>query len=149
MTLEQLTESAADYAKKTLIGEPGASLLPTFLIQGRDRVSLVGTPFDGEDEKNIMAAAIQAMLKMEHAHSYSFMSEAWALTQSLDEEYIQPAKSPKRREVVVIIAVDRDGAGKMLTYEMKRDKAGVVTDLAIESDVNSIDGGRFSNLFAD
>jgi hypothetical protein len=149
MTLDQLTEDAADHAKHVLVDQPGASLLPTFLIQGRDRVSIVGTPFDGDLEKDIVASAIRFMLKTEQAHSYSFMSEAWALTQGLDEEYIQPAKSDKRREVVIIIAVDRAGDGRMLTYEIKRNDTGVVTELALESNVDSIEGGRFSNLFDD
>jgi hypothetical protein len=149
MTLDQLTESAAGFAKDALIDQPGASLLPTFLIQGRDRVSIVGTPFDGELEKDIIANAIRFMLKKEEAHSYSFMSEAWMITQGLDEDYIEPAKSDKRREVVIVIAVSRDGGGKMLTYEIKRGDTGVVTELAIESNVDSVEGGRFSNLFAD
>jgi hypothetical protein len=149
MTLEQLTENAADHAKRILVGQPGASLLSTFLIQGRDRVLLVGTPFDGDLEKDIVADAIRFVLKTERAQSYSFMSEAWVLTQHIDEPYIQPAKSDRRREGVVIIAVDRDGPSRMRTYEIKRNDRGVVTELSPESDVDEIGGGRFSNLFDD
>jgi hypothetical protein len=149
MTLEQLTENAADHAKRILVNQPEASLLPTFLIQGRERVLVIGAPFEDEREKDIIADAIRFTLKMERAESYSFMSEAWVLTQDIDEPYIQPAKSDKRREVVIIIAVDRDGAGRMRTYEMKRNDKGVVTELSRESDVDEIHGGRFSNLFDD
>jgi hypothetical protein len=149
MTLDQLTEDAAEHAKRILVDQPEASLLPTFLIQGRDRVLIVGTPFDGENEKDIVADAIRFTLKMEHAHSYSFMSEAWTITQGAGEPYIQPAKSDKRREVVIIVAVDRDGDGRMRTYEMKRNAKGVVTELALERDEVGLEGGRFSNLFDD
>jgi hypothetical protein len=149
MTLDQLTEGAADHAKRILVNQPEASLLPTFLIQGRDRVLIIGTPFDSDLEKDIVADAIRFTLKMEQAHSYSFMSEAWTITQAVGEPYIQPRHSDRRREVVIVIAVDRAGAGRMRTYEIKRNDQGVVTDLTIESNVDSVEGGRFANLFAD
>jgi hypothetical protein len=147
MTLDQLTESAADHARHILVDQPDASLLPTFLIQGRDRVTIVGAPFDGDLEKDIVADAIRFMLKMERAHSYSFMSEAWTITQHIDEEHIQPAKSDRRREVVIVVAVSRAGDGRMRTYEIKRDAKGVVTELTPDKDEVGLEGGRFSNLF--
>jgi hypothetical protein len=149
MTLDQLTENAAEHARRILVDRPEATLLPTFLIQGRDRLSIVGTPFDGELEKDIVADAIRFTLKMEHANSYSFMSEAWMITQALDEPYIQPAKSDRRREVVIIVAVSRDGDGRMRTYEIKRNDKGIVTELTPDKDEVGLEGGRFSNLFED
>jgi hypothetical protein len=147
MTLSELTEMAVEHAKDVLLDQPGASLVPTFLIQGRDRTTIVGAPFDGELEKDIVADAIRFTLKRERADSYSFMSEAWVITQFPGEPYIQPSKSDKRREAVVIIAVDRAGGGRMQTFEMKRDHTGMVVELEARGDFDGPQGGRFADLF--
>jgi hypothetical protein len=147
MSLNELAESAAQHAKNVLLDQPGASLIPTFLIQGRDRTTIVGAPFDGELEKDIVANAIRFTLKHERADSYSFMSEAWVTTQLRGEPYIQPSKSDKRREIVVIIAVDRAGGGRMQTYAIERNDQGVVIELKAEPGFDGLQGGRFADLF--
>jgi hypothetical protein len=147
MTLSELTEAAAKHARTCLLDQPGASLVPTFLIQGRDRTMLVGAPFDGELEKDITADAIRFVLKQEHAVSYSFMSEAWVTFQAVGEPYIQPSKSDKRREAVVVLAVDRGGGGRMQTYEIERNNQGVVIELKAQPGFDGPQDGRFANLF--
>jgi hypothetical protein len=147
MTLNELTEAAVRHARNALLDQPGASLLPTFLIQGRDRTTIVGTPFDGDLEKDIVADAVRFMLKHEHADSYSFMSEAWVTRQLPGEPYLQPAKSDKRREAVVVIAVDRAGAGRMQAYEIERNDQGVVIELKAQPGFDGPQGGRFADLF--
>jgi hypothetical protein len=151
LSVDELLDMAIDSARNELIGNAGAELMPTFIIQTKDKTTFVGCPWSGEIEKELAIFTIRAMLKKENAISYSFTSEAWISTQQKDEPYVQPRLSPKRREVVIVNAFNRRGVGKMRAYEIKRDTQGVVTDLVLESNELSQMGfsGRLYNLFED
>jgi hypothetical protein len=147
MTLDELIEDARRHAVNILVGKPDAALMPTWLIQSPKGVTVVGTPWHGDVEKDMIAYAIRLMLKKEHATSYSFMSEAWTLTQALDEPYIEPRLSDKRREVVIISAFTRE-QGRVRTYEIKRGPDAVVTELTPEKHDDTMHfSGRLHNLF--
>jgi hypothetical protein len=147
-TLDELMEDARRHAVEVLVGKPDASLMPTWLMQTPKGAIVVGTPWTNDDEKDLVAFAMRHMLKKEHATSYSFLSEAWVVTQGIGEPYIQPRLSDKRREVVIINAFTRE-QGRVRIYEIKRGPDAVVTELTPESDLDGADhfGGRLHNLF--
>jgi hypothetical protein len=151
LSVDELLDMAIGLARAELIGNAGAEIMPTFVIQGKDKTTFVGTPWSGDAEKEYAITAIRALLKKERAVSYSFISEAWLSTQQKGEPYIQPRLSDKRREVVICNAFNRHGDGKMRCYEIKRDNQGVVADLVLDSDEFSQKGfsGRLFNLFED
>jgi len=147
LTINELLDKAIEHARATLIDKPDAQLIPTWLIQAKDRTTVVGTPWDGDDEKRIMLFAIRMMLKKEKAQSYSFMSEAWMATEGANHPTgLMPRDREDRREVVMVNAYDRLGFGAMRTYEMKRNDKGVVTDLLMDEPVEGF-SGRLANLF--
>lgn len=149
MTIDELIEHAITHARHVLIGKPDAELMPSWLIQSKERVTIVGTPFDGDMSKDFVAAAIRQILKKEKADSYSFMSEAWMSHQEVGEPYLEPRKSDKRREIVMVTACNRKGECKLRTFETMRGADGAV--IALEpikaSGKDDHFQGRFYNLF--
>jgi hypothetical protein len=151
MTVEELLDFAIAHSRDVLIGKAGAELVPTWLVQLKDRPAMVlATPWDGEDEKCRVIDAIRMMLKSPEALSYSFLSEAWVANE--DGRYptgLMPSQREDKREVVIINACNRQSA-KMRIYEMKRDARGRVSDLVKdpEKGVERFEG-RLFNLFAD
>jgi hypothetical protein len=141
LTVDELLDRAIAHARSVLVGKSEASLMPTWLIQSKDKTSIVGTPWAGDEDKQFMLFAMRMMLEKEQAQSYSFMSEAWAAREDLNHPIgLQPSQREDKREVVLINACDRQG-GKMRIYEIKRDKKGVVTELALQRQGEE---GRFS-----
>jgi hypothetical protein len=150
MTLDELVEHARQHAVDVLVGKPDAELMPTWLLQTPSGSIVVGTPWHGDLEKDLIAFGMRQMLKEKHAYSYSFMSEAWTISQRADEPYIRPMDSDRRREVVIINAFTRE-QGRVKTYEIKRGPDAVVTELKLDTDHDAsfYYAGRLHNLFRD
>jgi len=149
LTVDELLDQAAERARSVLLGKPKASLMPTWIIQAKDKTTLVGTPWDGDEDKTIMTLAIRAMLKKEQAHSYSFMSEAWMAHESLSHPIgLSPSQREDRIEVLIVTAFDRQG-GKVRFYEIKRGKKDVIIELVLQpqGDMDHFSGDLY-NLFA-
>jgi hypothetical protein len=150
LTINELLDKAIEHARATLIDKPDAQLIPTWLIQAKDRTTVVGTPWDGDDDKRIMLFAIRMMLKKEKAQSYSFMSEAWMATEDLKHPIgLQPREREDRKEAVIMNAFDRDGGGKMRIYDIQRGDNGRVSDLVLQQTEADHFSGRMFNLFRD
>jgi hypothetical protein len=154
MTIDELLDSGVKQANHVLVGKPGAELMPAFVIQFKDRPpAMIGTPWNGEDEKYAVVEAIRALLKAyrEHVVSYLFWSEAWqAYEDSNHPTGLRPSDRQDRKEVVIINAFDHKG-GKMLSLEIMRGPDGVVTGLVANDKENNITalGGRLHNLLQD
>jgi hypothetical protein len=147
LTVDELLDRAIEHACSVLVGKPEASLMPTWLIQSKDKTSIIGTPWDGEEDKKFMLFAMRMMLEKEQAQSYSFMSEAWSARENLNHPIgLPPSQREDKNEVVLINACDRQG-GKMRIYEIKRNKKGVVTELALQKQGGEDQfSGRLLNL---
>lgn len=149
-TLDLLTEMALDHAKTCLIGQPGAQMVPCWLIEGDKRTSIVATPFDGDRSKDFAAFMIRKMLKEENARAYSYVSEAWIATEDLKHPIgLAPRERENRREIVIITVADRK-TSRMRIWEIIRGADGTVVELKADP-VGDEDrfGGRFFNLFGD
>ena len=148
MTIDELLDKAIAHSRDILIGKAGAELMPTWLVQLKDRPAMVlATPWDGEDEKSRVIFAIRMLLKNPEVLSYSFLSEAWiAFEDARHPTGLMPSQREDKREVVIINAFDRQ-SGQMRIYEIKRDRKGRVSDLV--KDPEGIDRfeGRLFNLF--
>jgi len=149
LTINELLDKAIEHARRVLIGEEGASMIPTWHIQtpeGEPDI-IAGTPWGGDDEREFVILAMRRLLRDQKAESYSFMSEAWVATEDVKHPIgLMPRDREDRREAVIVNAYDRLGFGAMRTYEMKRNDKGVVTDLVMEEPVKGF-FGRLANLF--
>ena len=154
MSIDQLIQSGVDQAKTVLIGKPDAELIPTFVIQFKDRPpAIIGAPWSNNDEKIAITESMRIMLKLYRSSvtSYLFWSEAWMATEDLKHPIgLQPRDREDRKEVVMINAFDHKG-GKMTTLEIERGPDGVVTGLPKLKDAADYDrlGGRLYNLLKD
>lgn len=149
LTVDELLDHAADHARKVLIGQPDAEMIPTWLIQAKDQTYVIGTPWRGDRHKELVIFMMRDMLKYRKALSYSFISEAWVATEDPKHPIgLMPRDREDRREVVIINAFDRKG-GKMRVYEMKRGPDGRVSDLVLEKTDMTQLAGRLHNLFKD
>ena len=148
-TLEQLFETALDYAKHMLLGDRSGAVIPTFWIQLDPGPSeMIAAPWDSEEEKLATLHMIRSQLRNPRARSYAFASEAWVATESLSKPSgLQPSEHPDRREVVLIEAFERDGEGGTRVYAIKRNRKDVVTALERDADFNDAFCGRMHNLF--
>jgi hypothetical protein len=149
LTIDELLDHALEHARAVLIDKPDAQLIPTWLIQAKDRTTIVGTPWNGDDDKDIMLLVIRMMLKKEQAQSYSFMSEAWMATEDLNHPIgLQPREREDRKEAIIMNAFDRKG-GKMRIYDIQRGDNGQVNDLVLQQTEADHFSGRMFNLFRD
>jgi hypothetical protein len=151
MSVNELLDNAVDHARRMLVGREGASMIPTFCIQfKREPTTIVGAPWANEREKSMVIDMMRAMLKIKHAHSYSFISEAWMATEDQRRPLgLAPSQREDKREVVIVIAHDRQGGGQVRTYEIKRNAKGVVSELTLDPDTADYFGGRLHNLLDD
>lgn len=147
MSVDQLLDEAIAMARCVLIGEPGASLIPTYVIRYKDRpTTIVGAPWSGEEDKVMTLAMMRFMMREEKAQSYSFTSEAWMATETLSNPIgLMPSEREDKREVVIINAFDLEG-GKMRVYEIERDPDGRVMDLVLDTTVLEFEGRMFNLL---
>ena len=149
LTVDEMIKCAIAYAHLVLVGKPHAELTPTWLVQNKNETSLIGTPWRNQNEKEIMVETMRLMFKTRKVESYSFISEAWSATESLDAPTgLTPSQREDKREVVIVSAFDRQG-GKIQCYEIKRGPDAMVTELALDPHGPEDNlSGRLYNLLA-
>jgi hypothetical protein len=153
MTLDQMIDQALDQAKRTLIGSATGQLIPTFIIQFKDRPpAVIASPWKSDREKAATFAGVRRALKI-YRHSvvnYSFVTEAWVAVQ--DHPYrdgdLAPSERETRKECVFANAYDHRG-GRAQLWEIMRDDEGRVTDLIADKGPGRDVAGRAHNLLED
>jgi hypothetical protein len=151
LSIDQMIDQAFDQAKRVLIGSATDQIIPTFVIQFKDRPSaLIAAPWESDQEKAATFAAMRAALQMYRSSvvNYSFLTEAWVAIQ--DHPYrpgdLEPSKRESRKECVLAGAFGHDG-GRMQAWEILRDDEGRVTELVAEKGTKpDWEGGRAYNL---
>lgn len=151
-TIEQMQAMAYDHAQFMLIDDPDKpQLLPTFWIQFDDGRpgDMVVAPWEDEQGQSMVIETIRQRLANPHVLSYAFVSEVWsALETPGKRSHLTPSQHPQRREQVMVHVFDRHGKGGAKTYDIKRNRAGVITALPEDK---AMDGGRWEgrmfNLF--
>ena len=149
LNVDELLDSSFKHARETLVGKPEAELLPSWLLQTKNEVMLVATPWHGDKDKDTVISVMRMMMKLHGVQSYSFMSEAWKATESLNHPIgLMPRDREDKVEVLIINACDLKGA-KIRFYEIKRGADAVVTDLVLnEHGEEDRFSGRMFNLLA-
>jgi hypothetical protein len=154
MTIEELLQSGIDQARRVLIGVKDAELMPTFVVQFKDRpAAIIGAPWANDRDKYATTEAVRLAMKThrDSVISYLFWSEAWRAHESIDHPIgLAPRDREDREEVVMINAFDKQG-GKMVSLLIERGPDGVVTDLVKDKNEDSYANfeGRLYNLLRD
>jgi hypothetical protein len=151
--LDKLVQLAIEHAERVLIGQPGASILPSFVVEtGDGQLAIIATPWTNERDKQITVLALRATMRKAGVVRYSFISEAWMAiaepgtehkTRLADHE--MPSNRPDRVEVVIISASDaKEVRSAML--RIIRGEAGTVVRLdRDQADAKNVQG-RFVDL---
>lgn len=155
--VDRMIGLAYQHAKRVLVGQPGAELMPVWcLLTETGQSVIVATPFIGEHAKEMVAVAMRGLMREVGAIRYTFASECWMATMTPEERARDgrpPSERDDRVECVMILGADRRGSS-MDCYEMKRDwRSGQVVDLAPMDKgegkrENGLVDGRFANLLS-
>jgi len=97
--------------------EEGGEVVPTlFLIDGKDRMAILGIPLTDENAKSAFEKGLPEFLKATKAHTYFFVCEAWSTTSERPiNEGIAVSDLPlDDQKEIVIIAGAENKAGKLL-----------------------------------
>jgi hypothetical protein len=140
-----------ELAKSFLIGTKDEQITPTFhVVAGNGQNALVLTPFNGEQEKEMVAKAMRRMMQEVNAIRYTFTSECWMAVLDKGEwehDKRPPSQRDTRIEALVIVGCDDDRTSTAI-YEIVRDDEGTITDLKRKDMGESMPemGGRFVGL---
>ena len=134
-TLKDLIGLAEAHAKTVMI-ELNQGLMPTWLYWSETGATIVGTPWDSEIEKKVMAMSVRQAMLRDNAKAYSMITEAWVSQAPKGwnpetDKAIRASEQPNRREVVIAFATDGTTT-EWKRWEIKRDALKMVTDLKEE-----------------
>jgi hypothetical protein len=151
MTLDEMIEAAEKHARKILINEKGAQLIITFLIDSPDELAIIGTPWSNSKQRRQCLELIQFMLKAKKATAYSIVSESWVSTEPKEKHLqsgLMPSQREDRKEIVMIIAVNKKGEKKCRSLNIVRNNDAIIIDLPLDKEMNEGTlGGELANLF--
>lgn len=101
-----------------------------------ERLMFLPEGFSNEAGKMIFFEALKQLFQQEQVYRYAFLSEAWTVTRSTQEDYEEFKKSGKRVadlddrvEVLTSVAADDTGNTSTLIHKMLRDKEGNFTEV--------------------
>jgi hypothetical protein len=151
--LDKLVQLAIEHAERVLIGNPGASIMPSFVIESANgEMAIIATPWSSERDKDITVFALRATMRKGGAVRYSFISEAWMATAKPGQEKLarlpageMPSQRPDRIEVVIISASD-DKEVRSAMLRIIRGEGGTVIKLVRDRAEAKHVEGRFADL---
>lgn len=153
--LNDLMKAAYETAKELINGGTSEPIMPVFILLDRkNKVHIIGTPFNDEKEKDMTAAFIREQAKELGATAYVHVSEAWVTTVSPStpaSDIVQPSKSEARREVLMVAGEDIDKGHIAHMWPIERDANNKRSlgpeDKDFPGGKNL--GGRFANLLSE
>jgi hypothetical protein len=125
-TLADLAHMAYQQAERILIGS-AEQLIPLWHIVPEEGPHvIVATPFQGGDSKDMVAFAIQKLLKEHNATKYAFLSEAWMAVANKEwkDGDTPPSERPDRIEIVMVMAQGYDEPTLQRTWKILRGEDG-------------------------
>jgi hypothetical protein len=129
-TLETMLEVARQQAELVLVGGK-RELMPVFVLVGPGGPSVHGCPWRNDAEKEIMGNKVRREIKRRKVFQYSFVCEAWAVhLASAKEFHHRPSEDPRRVEVVIALAVNRQEK-KIRQWNIERAEDGTCTGLRL------------------
>jgi len=128
---------------------------PTWILQSHLGVVYIRTPWNENEEKNMVAQTIKMMMKNFHMTYYCLVSEAWAVTISVEEikkrggTYEVPEGGlvtvPGRIEILMISSEDKKSS-MGTSFEIVRNGWKVTLDNRTDTSASPEDKGRFMGL---
>lgn len=146
LTIERMLELAYGQAQNIIVGNK-EQLMPIFMVlTGDDEIIFVGTPWDGDEQKDMAIHLLKDLMKRHNATAYSFLTEAWVSAQRRDDpDRTPPSQRADRREVVMAMATNGSDT-KYRSWLIIRDMDGNCVDLVQEKEGIQISVSRFDGL---
>lgn len=146
LTIERMLELAYGQAQNIIVGNK-EQLMPIFMVlTGDDEIIFVGTPWDGDEQKDMAIHLLKDLMKRHNATAYSFLTEAWVSAQRRDDpDRTPPSQRADRREVVMAMATNGSDT-KYRSWLIIRDVDGNCVDLVQEKEGIQISVSRFDGL---
>jgi hypothetical protein len=127
--LDQFHERAVAWAVKRFNDKPAdETLLGYFIFAGDGHTTVVHAPWENEQDKYALAAALREMLAdpmgKHLVEAYAFITEAWAVKLDPDTDpslkgVPPPSQHPDREDVLNIWSTQRDGTTKMTRFGVR------------------------------
>jgi hypothetical protein len=122
--------------------------MPIFALESAEGLTVHGCPWKNDKEKVILGTAVKLECQRRKVFQYSFVCEAWALElASVKELHLRPSKDPRRIEVVIAMAVNRQEK-KIRQWKIERSEDGICIGLTFDRD-HSGGEGRFESWMAE
>jgi hypothetical protein len=151
LTVARMLELAYGQAKNLIVGNK-EQIMPVFMVlAGDDSIVFVGTPWHGDDQKNMAIVMLRELMKEHKATAYSFLTEAWVARQpkgwrpGIDPRGPAPMDRPDRKEVVLAMATNGTDT-QYKSWDIVRDADGNCVELVEEKKITAFSMGRFEGL---
>jgi hypothetical protein len=151
LTVARMLELAYGQAKNLIVGNK-EQIMPVFMVlAGDDSIVFVGTPWHGDDQKNMAIVMLRELMKEHKATAYSFLTEAWVARQpkgwrpGIDPRGPAPMNRPDRKEVVLAMATNGIDT-QYKSWDIVRDADGNCVELVEEKKITAFSMGRFEGL---
>jgi hypothetical protein len=147
-TNDDLLQMAETHARAILIGGKAEMMPIAHMIKADGDELILATPWRNDFEKQLTQRMLSQLMKKGDVIRYAIVCEAWAAVATEEEaatvkpgDVVTPAISKRAdaKEIVMAIAVDRDGSTTRV-LEIKRDANGACVDLVVEADATDFIG---------
>ncbi len=120
---------------------------------GKEYQIVIATPWCSIEEKHGAVAALREMFREHNVQRYVFVCEGWMVEVRKLPNEIAPSEHPDRREVITIVAEDRDGSQMSGQFYILRPEHGPakLSPLQInddESHQTKVRGGLINGMLA-
>lgn len=129
--VDEFVKPIIEVAKKIVENEQQEHK-PMFIVpDSNKRLNLMQVMWENDHQKEISAHLIQSALRKFQSEFYVFVNEVWVVMlkskkklKEYGKNYIQPSKHPDRKEMLMILFVNREGFVKEWLYPIKKNKEG-------------------------
>jgi len=128
IALKDLLDVAETHVRVVLEKLKMGSLVPTWLlVNQKDQVQLVGTPWEDDAQKEAIARMLRKKMRTDSIVAYSFITEAWMAAGEEGIDYTEPVPEEKRARsrvdrIEVVLAFATDGKEQQSrSWAIKRD----------------------------
>lgn len=129
--VDEFVKPIIEIARK-IVEDEQQEHIPLFIVPDNNRrLQLIQANFENTVQKEITGKMIQVKLRECNSEFYIFVDEVWIVQMKSDDKmkeymknYIPPRKHPDRKEMLMIIYVNREGFVKEWLYPIEKNKEG-------------------------
>jgi hypothetical protein len=149
-TVKELHDKLIEAHKAFYIADPQGQLNAMVIaIDGSGQQYHFMIEMGDEVQKAATAEALRAMFKMKGVIMYAFIAEAWMAAYRDKKVDLMPSQREDRKEVVITIAVGKDGTRVCSASDINRDWETGGAVLSEPDNMGDQFAGRFADLFDD